>query len=530
MGKLSLVSAVICVACCFGADAGGRQTWMTGYYSAGNTPKPRFSFLDRDGNINMQCGVLEENNKEVGVRLFNIKPPKVATAISNNVVLLEDGSVWVLYFDWIEGNNKDDYVGDAISGGLVYDKQGKQIYKDICFISDKKHGMGVFLRKIIDGGVKKVLAADHFVLALRDDGVVLGFGAEEGNGFGNPDGTIAQDRMNGPWYFENLTNIADILERKKYENPDADVSALSNEISEEYSNRHFLLTAARKISYGSLFIKEFMEFEDKVIDIAANDSLFGVLTKKGQIYIWGWGDMYGFTRSLSGVVGGNEKFFKVDHSISKPQKIFFGKQYVFVSDADSQVWVWGGRRHEWPGPYGYMEFPSLEALDIKSTNPRKVSIPLNLDFINPITTKEEFYEPYGPISFLNNSQLMVGYIFSDIPHYPSWLNQDELEYSKSWHGRPLFLSMYNERIVDVSAAYGRKIVSSDIFFGMSIDEDDNLYRYERPEKGRHIDISIGERGFVKKELGRDGEIGIYFSPPVLVPVKKTINPAEAIFK
>jgi hypothetical protein len=528
MWKLSVLSAVFCVACSIGADAGGRQTSMTGYYSAGGAPRPRFSFLDKDGNINMQCGVLEENEKEVGFRFFKITPQKKGLSISNNFVLLEDGSVWILYLDWLNDKSEHDYNGNPISGGYFYYKDGKQNYKDICSIADKEHGIGIFFQKVIGGGVKKILATDHFVLALRNDGVILGFGSEEGNGFGNPDATITEDRVNGPWHVENTPNLDDALEDEKYKNPNVDVSTLLNKIERDYLRKYFLPTAAKKNADGSFFIKEFKEFKEEVIDIAANDSLLGVVTKSGQVYIWGWGDMYGFARSSSAVIGNKEKIIKIDHAITDPRRIFFGKQYVFVSDADGGGWVWGGRRHEWPGPYGYIEFPSLEALDIKSTAPQKVSIPLDFDRINPITTIDNFYEPYGPVSFLDKDRLAVGYIFADVPSYPRWLNQDELEYRQSWHGRPLFLNIYDGRIVDVSVAHGKKIVSTDIYIGISIDEDDNLYRYEKPQKGQ--DINVGEGGLIKKELERDREVRVYFPPPILVPVKKIINPAEVVFK
>jgi hypothetical protein len=90
------------------------------------------------------------------------------------------------------------------------------------------------------------------------------------------------------------------------------------------------------------------------------------------------------------------------------------------------------------------------------------------------------------------------------------------------------LNIYDGRIVDVSVAHGKKIVSTDIYIGISIDEDDNLYRYEKPQKGQ--DINVGEGGLIKKELERDREVRVYFPPPILVPVKKIINPAEVVFK
>lgn len=429
--------------------ADSRQTWMLSYAREMEGAVPRLSFINKFGDVNINC---DDNSAKNSVYHFlNIKPPKKAKKISNNAILLEDGSVWVIFFV----NEYNDYH-DAVRNG--YAPSGY-----ICSVSNKNSKITVNLYKVVDGGVNDIVGSNTFVLCLRNDGKMIGFGSADGYGFGNPaNEKIPDNKFTVPWNMEG-------------DDPDTADAESIRKWSDKVS-KYWLLTGSRMTPDGKFFVKTFDEIPDDVIDITGNRTLFGALTKTGKAYVWGWSDPHGISTTISNIVSdGSSQLFEIRHSIKNPVHFSFGSQYAYMSDLSGDIWMWGGLNHEWQGNLANFHVKNNKNVEFSSTKPKKVQLPLD---INDLTESSviDFYELYNPIIYNYMGFMNIGFIFYDIPFYGIWLNDNELSAQKDWSNRFLYFDFYDRKPINISALGGVKIRST----GMSvesaiIDEEDHLY-------------------------------------------------------
>ncbi len=478
------------------AVADGMHTWMT-IDEWGNQA---FVFVDRQGKLNIACNGGRISNFLQMSDLKNIK------YVSNNAVLLADGSVWVMY---MSENDDLDYSIKKELSHLPKDI----LEKDFKCVGDEIP-KNIYLKRVIKGGVQKIVGTPAFVLALTHDGRVLGFGAQESWGFGVPVYKNITDGA-GEWIWNHESNDTMTFE---------DDMLLG-----------FMGSVFRNI-FGEIYVKNFDGFGEEIIDIAASASIFGAITKSGQIYVWGQKDIYGITARSSekNIYGAN--VYEIAHSLNKPKRLFFGKQYIYIVDDSGKNWMWGGLENKlYTLPWSTYEFQSFKAGEITSDKPIIAPISIEFDGRSKISSAVPPFELYSPIFYFEKNILKIGYMFSNAPFYGRWLNEfpdyvgtDITGYVDTNLPLRKFYNQYDGVNVDVSALEGRKILSLDPFPvgyfpqyfipvpGVVIDEEDNLYQFS-PET--HTGKYDGDKLFLAGKTDKKEEFYLPYPKLVKVPMK-----------
>lgn len=462
------------------AIADGMHTWMT----IDEWGQQTVVFVDRHGYINISCDIYQGHGRNrIVYDYLKIKPPGNIIYISNNSILFDDGSVWILYAEKFSEDFK---------------------------CTNRQADEKIYLRKVIPGNVKKIVGTPTFVLALTNDGHVLGFGAQDGWGFGVPlDKTLVDGRGEWVWNHESDDSMT----------------------PEDFEKLGFMGSAIRG-SNGELVVKSFEEIKDEVIDIAANQSLFGVLTKSGRLYIWGQEDRHGLGASVAGQASdGKTRIFEIAHSIAKPQRLFFGRQYLYLFDIENNSWMWGGFDGELYHLINSMgEYNELISVMFTSKKPRKISSGVDLRLFKNISASVPLFELYSPFYYYDLDVLKIGYMFSDNPFYGRWLNDLRsfsrggiMNYVERMAPLRKFYNQYDGVTVDISALEGRKIKSMDPFpvsylpqyfsevYGVVIDEEDNFYEFLAP-------IEQGDSNSNYFFAGND-----YSNKPIYLPYPKLVK-------
>ncbi|GGA03200.1 hypothetical protein GCM10011497_37210 [Elstera cyanobacteriorum] len=250
---------------------------------------------------------------------------------------------------------QNDNLGRSIKNDILNMKGGGFDKELECF--GYNIPKNIYLKKIIKNGVKKIVGTPAFVLALTDDGRILGFGAQESWGFGVPTYKNITDGA-GEWIWNHESDDSMTVE--------------------DDMRLGFMGSAFRNI-FGEIYVKDFNSLDEEVTDIAASTSIFGAITKSGKIYVWGQKDRYGISAQSSEENISNTILYKILHSINCPTRLFFGKQYIYVVDNVGVTWMWGGIENK------IYDFPhSIEEPEVfkpgQITSKKPVMAPISLEF------------------------------------------------------------------------------------------------------------------------------------------------------